>query len=134
MPICSKPNAPGLTDGQGAKLAPLKLKAFEHMTIKRRWLICQLVCYSKAGQDYSIVMSVCLFGCYSVLLTYIPVVFKVIYYQPSTYALVPKVRRPMPSPNSSHSTWLSILSIYRPCSPLIIPALVSLLANIHVCV
>ena len=35
--------------GQGDK-APLKLKAFKHMGVKRRWQICQLLCYSKAGQ------------------------------------------------------------------------------------
>jgi len=32
--------------GMGA--VPVKLKAFEHMGIKRRWQICQLLSYSKA--------------------------------------------------------------------------------------
>jgi len=29
---------------------PPKLKAFVHMYVKMRWQICQLLCYSKAGQ------------------------------------------------------------------------------------
>ena len=72
------PGAEPLVRRSGGR-SPLKLKAFEHMGVKRRRKNCQLfVCNSKAEQGTDILVKFVRFvGC-SVLLTYIRVVFKVI--------------------------------------------------------